>query len=873
MVLKRHVVQSLLWAGVIGFALAAGGCRRTKDSFTSRTFHQMTSKFNPLFNGVEAYNKGVATVENGWKDDFTAPLPVYKWGDEKLAQSVFPDMDKAIEKGTKVIREHSMVISQKQKNRYVDDSYLLIGLARFYKMEYFKALETFNYVTQSFPKTDVYYEAVLWAARTQVELGNYYSAEDNLNLLYKNREVPKDLRVEVLATWAQMNTKRKMYEDALKNLEEALPLVKRNKELKVRLKFLQAQLFQLTGRGYEASQAYQAVAKMRPAYLYWFNAKLNRARTFDVYMEDPAIIFKELNKMLGDDKNRENRDQIYYVMAEISLRMEEYARAEDYLKKSIRTSVENVAQKGLSYLKLAEIDFEFKNYVRAQAYYDSAATSLPKDHPQYVSTERTRKSLNDLVENLNIIHLEDSLQALAALPSEQQMKVISGIIRKIEEEEERKKEEEELAKMNELLASAGGGGGNGPNAGAGEGGWYFYNISVRSSGFTDFLNRWGPRQLEDNWRRSNKKQEMGASEDFNAVASGSGEGDAESGEGTTGGPKDPNTYLSKLPADSTALAASHDRIIHAFQELGRIYKTELKDPEQAAKSLEELVKRYPGDPRMDRAWYALFLIYRDLGKTEKSQQALAALEKDFPGSRFTVMAKDPEAYERMQNQRSSEAEVAYLRELENYRKRAYGQALKGLNNLLATYSADMLVPRMELLRALCLGHLGREEEMMTALQNLSDTYPKDPAGIEALNYLMQLGGTAGAAAEDELFAFNLDKPHQYVLMVPVAGTDINRLRNTLTDYNTNFHRLEGLQLQAILLDETQHLLIVSGFPSAGKCSKYLDNLHLNEDMMANIPKEYKDFIISLDNFKTMYTQKKVEAYISFYNRKYKNLKS
>jgi len=91
----------------------------------------MTSKYNPLFNGEEAFLAGVQKIETGWNDDFSSVLAVYKWPDEQAATAVVADMDRAIEKGVKVIQAHSMYIGNSQKNDYIDDSYILMGKARF----------------------------------------------------------------------------------------------------------------------------------------------------------------------------------------------------------------------------------------------------------------------------------------------------------------------------------------------------------------------------------------------------------------------------------------------------------------------------------------------------------------------------------------------------------------------------------------------------------------------------------------------------------------------------------------------------------------------------------------------------------------------
>ena len=96
-------------------------------------------RFNPLFNGNEAFRAGKLKIETSWPEAYDRILPVYKWPDEEMSAGIATDMDRAMEKAVKVITGHSMVIGGRQKNDYIDDNYMLIGLARFYKGEYFSA--------------------------------------------------------------------------------------------------------------------------------------------------------------------------------------------------------------------------------------------------------------------------------------------------------------------------------------------------------------------------------------------------------------------------------------------------------------------------------------------------------------------------------------------------------------------------------------------------------------------------------------------------------------------------------------------------------------------------------------------------------------
>ncbi|HAK70402.1 MAG TPA: hypothetical protein DCM15_03400, partial [Cryomorphaceae bacterium] len=78
--------------------------------------------------------------------------------------------------------------------------------------------------------------------------------------------------------------------------------------------------------------------------------------------------------MLKDDKNITYRDQIFYVWALKELDLEHYPDGEALLRNSIESSVSNPKQKGKSYLRLAGIEFDFRDFYSAQAYYDSAIT-------------------------------------------------------------------------------------------------------------------------------------------------------------------------------------------------------------------------------------------------------------------------------------------------------------------------------------------------------------------------------------------------------------------------------------------------------------------------------------------------------------------
>ena len=313
-------------------------CSRTKDSWTSRVYHQTVSQFNPLFNGEQALLKGEQTLARNNKDDFSQILRVFPIGKEEDAAAVKPDMDKAIEKAAKVIQRHSMMIRNDQKNNFIDDSYLLIGKARYYNYEHLAALETFNFVIQQFPESRLKIESMLWAGKTEAALGNNFAAKERFESIYRSDDLTKSLKANVFASYAQLEIDNGNNMAAYQLLEQA---VERShvKWQKVRWTFIMGQLQVRLGNGYQASQLFEQVVKKGPPYELFFQAQLARARNYDIDLQDPSRVFRDLESMIKDGKNYDNRDQIYYVMAELAERMGDEALKEEYLKKSISMTI------------------------------------------------------------------------------------------------------------------------------------------------------------------------------------------------------------------------------------------------------------------------------------------------------------------------------------------------------------------------------------------------------------------------------------------------------------------------------------------------------------------------------------------------------
>ena len=129
---------------ILIFALSS--CSTTRDNFFSRTYHQTTAKYNGYFNANESVKTGLKKIKDTHKENYQIIIPSDKVNRVEVVGQVFPNMDRAIEKTTRVITRHSMEINNKEKNKWVDDNYFLMAQARFYKKEYLASLNTFKYI-------------------------------------------------------------------------------------------------------------------------------------------------------------------------------------------------------------------------------------------------------------------------------------------------------------------------------------------------------------------------------------------------------------------------------------------------------------------------------------------------------------------------------------------------------------------------------------------------------------------------------------------------------------------------------------------------------------------------------------------------------
>jgi tetratricopeptide (TPR) repeat protein len=889
-----HISRFILALAMLVMVVA--GCSRKKSGFTHRLYHNTTSQYNWYFNSNEILKETDAQLWASKQDDYLELIPVFVTPNEEQQKALYPEMDKIIDKCSTLIDRHSMEIEKKEHNKWIDDAYMLIGVANFYKGNYSRAQEMFSYVAKKYKGQSSRFEAALWLARTYTEQKNYNKASTVLSVIEKDngKDRPKDFEAKFNAIQADKLIRQQRYKEAIPFLEDAA-LHTRDRQMKARLTFIKAQCHKVEGRNQAAIKAFEEVVALKPDYEMEFYAKIGQALAFDRKMDSGKIKNMLLN-MAKDERYREYQDQVYYALAEIEYEEQNVDKAKEYLKTSARRSVSNPKQKGKSYLKLADIYFDDKEYVQAKNYYDSTATFLPEDFPNYKAIVAKGLSLHDLVQNLEIIELNDSLLALAAMNERDLEKKLLKMIAKLESElEEKKKAEREAL---ERLQYSPGSAGAKSSGSAGSKNWYFYNPGTLGAGFQEFQRRWGSRRNEDNWRRSRKTDLSSAIREPNAADT------TQSALGRTVDEKVKSLeeFLAEVPLSPEAQAKLHNEIIAALYDIGTIYKEKLKDDNNSIESFLRITVQYDTSATAPAAYYQLYRIYLEkeqsgafvgTGFKDNSEYYKNVILMDYPDTEYARLILDPNFKSRREEMYQAE-KAAYEEIYKKYNRRQYLEVLTACNNVINTQPDNNFLAKYYLVKAFAAGARQDADLYEETLRAVIAKFPNTEEQAKASELLGLLNeakvklnrqakadqtettppadtGMTDTGMEADISMFNVDETseHFFALVFPKEQDDANKIKEVIADFNTNFFKGSNLRITNSFIDKEHQIIIVRSFADKAAAMDYYTSFVINKTLLKELnEKNYTRFAITTKNFTVLFRNKNTDAYAVFFDNNY-----
>jgi len=869
---------------ISGLFLLLTECSIEKNTNTTRFYHNMTARYNIYFNGYENFKEGVAKLNTNYRDDYAEVLKVFEYSDPSSPSYCSSDMERAIQKASKLISLKSMtakpeiddrndisekereLLDRKEYNDWVDDSYLLIGKARFYKHEFNVAEALFEYCISAANDPWVKDEATIWLARVHNEKGNYNESLRILSDLGINSESSKAFKLMYNSTLADLYIKQKRYNEAIDPLRSAVDNAS-GKRKKYRLTFLLAQICDLTGDGAQATNYYKKVIKMRPPYEVEFYARIKLPGVLDVNTMNTQEITRELEKMLKDSKNRDFQDQIYFALGNLSMREGKEEEAIKYFRLSASAPSINQNQKGRSYLALADYFYNKPDYMDAGMYYDSAMYFINEKYPDYQSLKNKSQSLNVLVSELKIIQNEDSLQKVAAMSEPERNALISNLIAQVTkaESEGRTSDYGDRYNMGQFYENER----RFQDQIDQEGKWYFYNQSALAFGRTEFRRRWGDKRFEDNWRRSNKSI-IDITQDEEEVDTEMQKTDTAAAKSDN---KNPEFYLQNLPLNDSLLSISNVKVATAMLNAGKAYADRINDPVKATETWEVLKQRFPGNELVPEALFYLYRLNKDINgpRSETYRQELLS---DFPESEFARILSDPGYYEKKMADIKM-AESLYQKAYNLYLAENLNEAMVVIEDALKRFPQDNLAPKFMLLRAYCVARLTDERGFKEELTKLIKTWPQSEESKKAteitaiLNQKMpELKVEEDRQIAQELYVADTTKTHMFALVIADAAFNINQATFDVISYNIDNYTNKNYRTEGSLVDNKFILITVSGFQDYKTVLSYYNKFLVDKNVRNSRGSKMYSFIINNDNLVILKSDKNPERYNLFFIENY-----
>ena len=913
--------------GILGLLLLLWSCSTKKNTKASRFYHAFNTRYNIYFNGKQAFDEALKSQQDGYKENYSEMIYMYPISAQpKDKQQTGGPFDRTIEKSNKAIKLHSITAKPAKKpgwknnpklvkeqakeeyNPFLKNCWLIMGQAQFYNADFLQASATFSYIARHYAQEEeVVAEARLWQARCYAEMGWYYESEDILEKMNKEGIPAANLK-QYAAVNADYLIKNQQFEEAVPYLKTAIK-AERNRKQRARMKYLLGQIYADLDLGSLAYKAFAEVIRSNPPYELEFAARIRQSEVFagTNYLK----VVKMLERMAKSQKNKDYLDQVYYALGNIYLNREDTVNAIKNYQLGIEKSTQNGMDKAICQIKLGDIYFTQRDYVKAQPCFSGALAGIKKEYKDYPRVSKLSAVLDELVVHVEAVQLQDSLQALAKMPEAERLAIIDKKIEEVKKEEE---EAKALAEKEAYLAEqeAKGTGINRPGTEtntvqmptAGGASFYFYNPQTVAQGKTQFQRKWGRRTLEDNWRR--KKKELSTFDEPNMEEA---EDAGEPRVGADGQPlptdsiaggdlpavaaDDPHTreyYLQQLPFTEEDVAASNVIIEDGLYNMAMIYKDKLEDLPLSIEGFETLERRFPENTHRLESYYQIYLMALRL-----QDEALAAAYKTkliqaFPESDYAVAVADPN-YEYNIRMMDRVQDSLYQQTYARYLESDTATVRHSFKLVSEKYPLATLMPKFMFLDALTYVQAGDTEGFKAALRTLIEKYPKADVtelasemlkgvlrgralvqgGVRGMSWNLRFGvGEDGAlSAEDSARVFNPERnmPYEMLLVYPAGSVDQNQLLFAVAAYNFANFMVKEFDL---VFEEAGpiSMLAIKGFYNFDEIIQYYKMIYGADGYATALNQAVAVLPISEANYETLMRGKTLEEYITFFDEQF-----
>ena len=677
-------------------------CSTKKNNFLNRNYHLVTTKFNVLFNGSEAFDIGLKILEDNNIEDFYNVLsaePIMLDFENINESSSIPSFTIAEEKATKAIQKHSMNIDGYQRNNQISKAYLLLGKARYYDRRYFQALETFNYLINQYSDKNVFNEARIWREKTNLRLENIDIVINNLKLINESFIDDKKIISDLNSTMAEAYLKLKKTDSAKIYFKKAIENNIKGEKIN-RYKFILAQLYEKENAIDSAKKYFRSVIKEKNKVNrdLWLNAKLNFLKLNYRNNELKEKVLNDLEGLISNFENKNLRHYIYHYRAIILFKDNLDSLGINSMIKSSSFKDIDIYTKKRNYRILADYYFKKNNFIETSKYLDSLSkiiiTKSQKD-----KILREKKIIQKVVNFEKKVKKNDSLIELSKMDKSQ---IENFYITKVFNQKNPKKTFE--SNSNEFKSTD----------------FYFYNPKLINYGKNIFISNWGEKLNADNWKYSQKIDNSNFNFSDEKVLK----------ENQYDNQINLDQFISQIRFDKKFIDSLQNDTNENNLKLSNIYFSDFDNLHLSVDKLAKVLSNNPNNEQKVNAFYKMYTIY-EKEKNDKSDYYKDKILQEFPNSVFAQKIDNV----LLDNDLNDTPFILYKKYLDMFNNGQYEKLLKDILNTEEFLKTTQYGPKLGLIRTISLGRVYGLNEFKKKLDNLAKKYPNSEEAEYAMNSL------------------------------------------------------------------------------------------------------------------------------------------
>jgi tetratricopeptide (TPR) repeat protein len=891
---------------------------KKKWGFVRRSFQNMFTRYNYYFNARRKMMEANGNMTRRKKDNFEQLIDLFPFDPNKDSTVFASDMDTIIRKASVGLQIHD------PRTKWADDLYLLMGEAYYFKGDYARAESCFKYIVgmnkalklkknlakesnngqlvkkeqsklaKFFMHQPAHNDAILWLTRTFADSKRESDAEAILDLIDASSTLSSSMKAKIALERANLDTRRAEYADASKQLGLVLHSKSISKYTRQRASFLNGQLFAQISKHDSAANSFSYNISLHPPIEMDFYARKYKAESIAQGGGNQSKSIASLKYLLKDGKYAPYHEQVYYILGKLSANENNYTEAIKYYQKSIEQSKTTPKQKAISFASMGNLQYKKGMYNLAKKSFDSASYFAKniKDNPELDLAIKRGKSLDKIEEPYYVLRHNDSLLRLSLMNEKEQKNVIKKYLKYLE-----KLKEDSI--FNAQNAANAGSLANNTNLGNTTSSWYFGSTVAVQQGYNEFKRKWGNRTLIDNWRRASASN---FGNDASESISDSSEIEKNSGDGLT-----EESLLAAIPKTEQQRNNLNKKIKRAYLNLSTAYIKDLEEFNEGLANLDSLDKKYPNHEFQDEELSIKYTAALRQGHLEDAEQIRQDLISKYPNSTFAIALKVDNTLDKAALSENSVESVGtyYQQTYELIDERKYTEVIKRVNIAKRIYGDLSYSRKFRILEAQSFASLGNYRKADTLVNDFIREYPSDSLRpwVDAISQSIneqkaadtlnkdssknsintkQLGTIDSSGPNAAIDTNNKKSPipntyqyaakegHYCIFIFGKPEASIAGFRSGLRDFSTV--KFSGISINSDMemLNPDQAMVITKTFGNAGQAKIFMNAARNEKLLFREIPAgSYQSFIISEQNFLRLKADKKLDNYLLFYQKNYK----